>query len=48
MRKDKIEYPKKTYETPDAAELMLHVQHCGSTTIQELNLSYLWDSFGCE
>lgn len=46
--KDKIQYPKKTYETLNATELMLHVQYYGSITIQELSLSYLRDGFGCE
>lgn len=40
-KRDKIEYPKKTYETPNASELMLRVPHCGSTMIQELSWSYL-------
>lgn len=47
-KKDKTEYPEKTYKTPNATEFMWHVPRYGSTMIQEPSFSYLWDGFGCD
>lgn len=47
QKKDKIDHSKKTYEIPDTTESMLHVQQYGSTLIQELSFSYLWNILGC-